>query len=333
MDERRRAMDLENLRHLEMLEKSDCIEPRVDYPWVGDRLRPRRAWQVAMLLLFRIARAGPVAQSVGRCLEVKGPMSLRYVRESRVLDEESDIGIDDYLVDWVAGELWISLDAARDQIVQLACDCRLLPPRIVDVVYAYVPWAERVPLASLTWFLSDARLIDRLALAGFAADAHFDRIRRKGRRAEARLMQINRSLVDSIVEEYVGRGVDRQRLMRAGADALYQAAAEFDPRRGFAFGDCAVHCIHDAMNRTVAETEAAARAGPLARVAEDIVDILRQRRLLHGELGREPTVEQIAEATGLSVDRIMEVREFPSIQAMPAFDVGNLGDVVFDTLC
>lgn len=333
MDERRREMDLENLRHLEMLEKADYIESGISYPWVGDPLRPRRAWQVAMLLLFRIARAGPVAQSVGRCLEVKRPMSLRYVRDSHIFDEESDIGIDDYLVDWMAEELWISLDYARDQIVQLACDCRLLPPRIVDVVYAYVPWADRVPLASLTWCLSDARLIDRVALAGFAAAAHFDRIRRKGRRAEARLAEINRALVDSIAEQYVGRGVDRQGLMRSGTDALSQAAAEFDPRRGFEFGDCAVRCIRAAMDRALAETEAAARAGPLARAAADIVDILRQRRLLLGDLGREPTVEQIAEATGLSVDRITEVREFRLMQAWPVVNVGNLGDVEFDTLC
>ena len=334
--QRRLAMDLENLRHLEMLETGTGIE--VDYPMIGDRTLPRRPWQIALLLLIRIGEAGPVVQSIGRCLEIEHQMSLRYVKESRVLDEESDIEIDDYLVDWVAEEFWISLDAAREHIVRLTYDFRLLPPRIVDVVHAHVPWAERVPLASLPWFLSDPRLIDLVMLANFAAAAHFERIRRKGRSAEARLVAMNRFLVDSIAEEYVGQQVDRQELIRAGMDALSLAAAKFDPHQGLEFGEYAARCVRQAVARTVAAADTAARAGPLARTADDIVAILRHRRLLLRELRREPTVGELAESTGMPVERIMEVKAFRTERRMPAVDLKHLeglvaGGVALDALC
>ena len=64
------------------------------------------------------------------------------------------------------------------------------------------------------------------------------------------------------------------------------------------------------MDRAVAEAAAAARAGCLARVANISVEILRHRRFLMRELHREPTAEELAQATGLSVSRIREVRDF-----------------------
>ena len=179
-DERRLVMDLENLRRLEMLETATGIEPDVDHPALGKPPLPRRPWQVSLLLLRRISHAGAVVQSVGRCLEPESWMSLRYVKRSGILDRERDLGIEDPPVDWVAGELLTSLNEARDRIVELAGDFRLLPYQIVDVVYAHVPWAELVPLASLAMVLSDPRLIDRLILASPGAAAHFDRVRRRG---------------------------------------------------------------------------------------------------------------------------------------------------------
>ena len=161
MDQRRPAMDLENLRGLHTLENATSVDMAVAYPPIGDWDFPRRPWQVAMLLLLGIAGAGPIVQSIGRCLEPQSRMSLRYVKRSRILDQESDIDIDDCLVDWVAGECRISLDEAREQIVRLSCSFRLLPMRIVDVVYAWLPWADRAPLASLTWRLSDPRRLYR----------------------------------------------------------------------------------------------------------------------------------------------------------------------------
>ena len=144
--------------------------------------------------------------------------------------------------------------------------------------------------------------------------------------------------MDSIAEEYVGQRVDRQELIRAGVDALSLAAARFAPHQGLKFGEYAARCVRQAVARTVAEADTAVRAGPLARTADDIVAILRHRRLLLRELRREPTVGELAEATGIPVERIMEVKEFGTERRIPAVDLKQLGDLVaggvaFDTLC
>ena len=208
-----------------MLETTHEIEPVVDHPRIGERDSPRSPWQIAFLLLFRIARAGPVAQSIVRCLEVESRMSLRHVKQSVLLDEASAVRIDDYLFDWIL-------------------------------------------------------------LAGFAAAAQIDRIRRRGRSGETRLVAMNRFLVDSVAREYVGWRFDRQRLVRVGTDALLHAAAEFDPRNGLEFGDYAAGCIRKAMARAVAVDDPAAPADALANAAGDIVVILRRRRSLLRELRR-----------------------------------------------
>ena len=80
---------------------------------------------------------------------------------------------------------------------------------------------------------------------------------------------------------------------------------------------------------------------PLLAIAAgtgDIVAILRHRRLLLRELRREPTVGELAEATAIPVERIMEVKEFRTERRIPAVDLKQLGDLVaggvaFDTLC
>ena len=119
-----------------MLENATSVDLGLACPTIGEWDFPRRPWQVAMLLLLGIAGAGPIVQSIGRYLEPESRMSLRYVKRSRILDRESDIDINDCLVDWVAGKCEITLNEAREQIVRLSCGFRLLPTRIVDVVHA-----------------------------------------------------------------------------------------------------------------------------------------------------------------------------------------------------
>ena len=264
-NQRRLVMDLENLRHLQMLENTPRVDWEVAYPTGSetdaDLDLPRRTWQVALLLLCHLARFGPIVQSLGRRLEPGRRMSLRYVKQSRILDDVSGLDAGDRLVRGVAVECRLRPDEARDQITLVACDFRLLPMRVIDVVYAYVPFADRVPIASLAWFLGTPRLIDRVLLAGGEAAAHFDRIRRKGQEAEAQLLAMNRSLPDIIAGEYVWTRhdrSDRQEVVEAGADALRRASVDFDPRyAGATFGEYAAQRVRDAVAQVAGPPETA----------------------------------------------------------------------------
>lgn len=304
-DERRLAMDLENVRHLQMLETMLETGAAVDLPDLPDTVDPsssRKPWRLAALLLARVAEADAIAQSIGRCQGVESRMSLRYVKQSGILDDLSAVGVDDFVVDRVAGEWWISLNEAHDRIVQLSCDIRLLPPGVVAVVHAYVPFADREPWAGLARRLSDPGLRNRLMLADFGAAAHFERIRRRGRFVEARLVKMNRFLVDRVADELLSRPFGRGRLVRESHVALLQSAADYDPRDGIEFGEYAARRMHYLVAQTVSADET-------IRAAIDSVSILRHRRSLFRELRRKPTVEELAASTGIPANRIAEVQE------------------------
>ena len=312
-DERRLAMDLENVRHLQMLETMLETGAAIDLPDLPDTVDPsssRKPWRLAALLLARVAEADAIAQSIGRCQGVENRMSLRYVKQSGILDDLSAVGVDDFVVDWVAGEWWISLNEAHDRIVQLSCDIRLLPPGVVAVVHAYVPFADRKPWAGLAQRMSDPGLRNRLMLADFGAAAHFERIRRRGRFVEARLVKMNRFLVDRVADELLSRPFGRGRLVRESHVALLQAAVDYDPRDGIEFGEYVARRMHYLVVQTVSADET-------IRAAIDSVAILRHRRSLFRELRRKPTVEELAASTGIPANRIVEVRELRGNRGAP----------------
>ena len=130
------------------------------------------------------------------------------------------------------------------------------------------------------------------------AAVHFDRIRRRGRSAETRLVAMTRFLVDGIAGEYVGRRFDRGKLVGVGNEALSRAAAEFDPRRGAEFGDYAARCIREMVAQAAGNADKTSSADLLSDAAADSVTILRHRRLLLRRFGREPTLMGVAQARG-----------------------------------
>ena len=338
MDKRRLERYLATLRHLELLETGSVKWPEVNHPMLGDTSSRRLPWRTALLILYRIAEAGPVAESIGRCLNIPGSMSLRYVKYSHILDELSDVTIEDYLVDWVAEEFWISLKAAQDQIVELSRGFRLLPPRIVDVVNAYVPWSERMPLISLIQFLSDPRLIDRLKLVDHEVAMHFCLIRRQGMIAAESLMETHRFLVDNIVDQYLVPRVERQDLVRAGNYGLKTAATTFDPRMGLEFREYSAYCIDRAIADAVAAEVEAARTRSLASTADAAVELLQHRRSLRRKLGRGPTIEELAESVGMSPEMIFDIQEFQADDRGPVDDLEKLQvsltkSMAFDASC
>jgi RNA polymerase primary sigma factor len=115
-----------------------------------------------------------------------------------------------------------------------------------------------------------------------------------GRDAREQLIVANLRLVVSIAKKYVGRGMSFLALTQEGNIGLMRAVEKFDYERGFKFSTYATWWIRQAVTRAIADQARTIRIP--VHMVEAINILHRVSRSLPQELGREPTIEEIAEA-------------------------------------
>ena len=115
-----------------------------------------------------------------------------------------------------------------------------------------------------------------------------------GRDAREQLILANLRLVVSIAKKYVGRGMSFLALTQEGNIGLVRAVEKFDYERGFKFSTYATWWIRQAVTRAIADQARTIRIP--VHMVEAINILHRVSRSLPQELGREPTIEEIAEA-------------------------------------
>jgi RNA polymerase primary sigma factor len=115
-----------------------------------------------------------------------------------------------------------------------------------------------------------------------------------GRDAREQLIVANLRLVVSIAKKYVGRGMSFLALTQEGNIGLMRAVEKFEYERGFKFSTYATWWVRQAVTRAIADQARTIRIP--VHMVEAINILHRVSRSLPQELGREPTIEEIAEA-------------------------------------
>jgi RNA polymerase primary sigma factor len=148
------------------------------------------------------------------------------------------------------------------------------------------------------------------------------------------LIAKHQGLVANVARQYQGLGLSREDLMQDGNLGLLRGIDKFDLRRGKPFGSYAVWWVRQGVRHALA-TQARTIRLPVQQLANRYALGRASRRLAH-TLGREPSEQELAQATGMSaqnISELMRVSTEPVSLETPrsSESEATIGDVIADT--
>ena len=205
---------------------------------------------------------------------------------------------------------------------------RQMPPVDGDLVRSYLRDIGRVPLLSHEQEITLGRQVqDLMALEELEAElavrlgakpeleewakaaalpaAVLRRRLQAGRRAKERMVAANLRLVVSVAKKYTKRNMELLDLIQEGTIGLVRGVEKFDPTRGYKFSTYAYWWIRQGITRAIAEKSRTIRL-PI-HITELLNKLKKGQRELSQELGRTPTVTELAAAVELPEEEVKEL--------------------------
>lgn len=225
---------------------------------------------------------------------------------------------------------------------ELAIDDYLANIDTDDTIGLYLKEVSRVPLLTATEEVELAQRIERGRMAreelakGNVSPRRRMELRRlieDGWAAREHLITANSRLVISVAKKYMGRGVPFLDLIQEGNIGLIRATKKFDYRRGHKFSTYATWWIRQAVTRAIADQGRTIRVP--VHMGDQINKLLRVQHQLTQRLGRDPSVEELADALEVppkKVENMIQVARRPLSLETPTDDEEDsvLGDFIED---
>lgn len=232
-------------------------------------------------------------------------MNIDIIDDEIEMDTEEDAEIDDEIVELEEEITEEDLEASISDTIS-----------IDDPVRMYLKEIGKVPLLS-------AEEEKELAMKMAEGDEN----------AKKKLTEANLRLVVSIAKRYVGRGMLFLDLIQEGNLGLIKAVDKFDFKKGFKFSTYATWWIRQAITRAIADQARTIRIP--VHMVETINKLIRVSRQLLQQLGRDPQPDELAEAMGISEEKVREIMKIAQEPVSLETPIGeeedsHLGDFIPD---